>query len=140
MQDAHPAAPISRNIHRRSSLSMSRLPVHRHPVCYIVPPHILRAIAKNGTQDQREAALDTLATDSTFRLGRATYQLVDAGAHKALAPVAAPHEQRTIYDAHHGQTLPGALVRSEGQGPSADVEVNEGYDGLGATFDLYWKV
>ena len=43
-----------------------------------------------------------------------------------------------IYNANHGSTLPGTLVRSEGQAASGDAAVDEAYDGLGATFDFYW--
>ena len=45
--------------------------------------------------------------------------------------------QRTVYDGGGAETLPGRVVRNEGQGASADVAVNEAYDGLGATFDFY---
>jgi Zn-dependent metalloprotease len=111
---------------------------HQHrPIFCILPPHILRAIAMNGGDEERRAALDTLATDTTFRLQRATYQLMATGAHKALASAAPPQDHRTIYTANHGQTLPGAQVRAEGQGPTGDAEVDEAYDGLGATFDFY---
>jgi len=49
-------------------------------------------------------------------------------------------KQRTIYDTHHTQNLPGDVVRTEGAPPGDDVAVNEAYDGLGATFDLYWEI
>jgi len=103
----------------------------------ILPPHILRAIAANGSDEERRAALATLAIDPTFRLQRATYQALATGAHKAVAPVTPPQKQRTIYTANNGQALPGALVRSEGLAATGDVEVTEAYDGLGATFDFY---
>jgi hypothetical protein len=32
------------------------------------------------------------------------------------------------------------VVRNEGQGPVGDAATDEAYDGLGATFDLYWNV
>ncbi len=44
---------------------------------------------------------------------------------------------RTIYDAGHGSTLPGTQIRREGDPASGDTAVNEAYDGLGDTFDLY---
>jgi hypothetical protein len=52
------------------------------------------------------------------------------GATEAL-PVVAP--KRTIYDASGSETLPGTVVREENDPPSADIAVNEAYDGLGAT-------
>ena len=114
---------------------------HRcHRGCAILPPDLLRRIARNGTSNQRDAALDTLAVDHTLRLGRATYELLGPAARADLFPLAATDRRRTIYDARHGESLPGRPVRSEGALAVADVEVNEAYDGLGATFDFYADV
>ena len=55
------------------------------PCCFsIIPPDVLSRIAADGNAAQRDAALSTLATDQTLRLVRATYQLLDTGAHKVL--------------------------------------------------------
>ena len=48
--------------------------------------------------------------------------------------------QRTIYDAHNSETLPGTVVRTEGAPPIGDPAVDEAYDGLGATYDFFWSV
>jgi len=102
---------------------------------------VLRQIALNGTPQQRAGALQTLATDQTFRALRAAQSLPTAPARRRPSPLAAEgQKQRTIFDAHTTQNLPGDVVRTEGSPPSADVAVNEAYDGLGATFDLYWEV
>src|SRR5215216_2410687 len=53
---------------------MRQQPGHRHSIFCILPPHVLRDIARTGTEEQREAALDTLAADSTFRTLRAIRQ------------------------------------------------------------------
>ena len=115
--------------------------IHRRcSCCAIVPPAVLHSIARKGTPTQRDAALATLATDATHRLTRATAQLLPHGTPRvrlAQAPVA---KQRTIYDAAHRTTLPGKAVRNEGAARGKDAEVNEAYDGLGATFDFYWNV
>ena len=58
----------------------------------------------------------------------------------APVPTRLPHRQRSLYDAGSGSTLPGRAVRSEGQAPTGDQAVDEAYDALGATFDLYWDV
>lgn len=105
--------------------------------CTILPPEILRRIASRGTRAQREAALATLATDQTLRLARATHQLLDLGARRAPLTLPELAKQRTIYDAGHQETLPGRAVRAEGSRAGKDVEVNEAYDGLGATFDFF---
>ncbi|HSU43869.1 MAG TPA: M4 family metallopeptidase [Casimicrobiaceae bacterium] len=111
-----------------------------HCGCCILPPELLLRIARNGNPSQREAALDTLAVDHTLRLGRATWQLLDGGTRRGLFGISSAGKQRSIYDAHGAEALPGRLVRAEGAAAQADVEVNEAYDGLGATFDFFADV
>lgn len=109
-----------------------------HSIFCILPPHVLRNIAKNGNAEEREAVLNTLALDQTMRTSRLTFSL--AGGMKLPHPAAAvsvPQEKRSIYDARGQQVLPGHLMRSEGQAASGDVAVNQAYDGLGATFSFY---
>ena len=101
---------------------------------------MLRRIAAGGTARQRDAALETLAMDHTLRLTRATYQLLEAGAHRGLLTLPTAAKQRTVYDARNREELPGTTVRAEGSSPIADVEANEAYDGLGATFDFFADV
>jgi Zn-dependent metalloprotease len=108
--------------------------------CRILPPELLRRIARNGNSRQRDAALDTLAVDHTLRLGRATWQLLDSGERRGLLGLAGGVKQRSIYDAHGSEALPGRLVRVEGAAAGTDAEVNEAYDGLGATFDFFADV
>jgi Zn-dependent metalloprotease len=104
----------------------------------IVPPHMLEAIIKNGSQAQQQAAQETFAISQRIREGRVA-QL--AGVPPASRETAgAPHKNRKSYTAAHKTNLPGTLVRSEGQPAASDVAINEAYDGLGATFDLYWDV
>jgi Zn-dependent metalloprotease len=106
------------------------------PNCSIVPPFIFENIAMNGTAEQREAALHHLDIDATTRATR----MMAASATTAAATPGPPREHRLIYDAQHTNTLPGTLVRSEGQGPVADVDANDAYDGLGDTWSLYANV
>src|SRR4051794_5103370 len=112
----------------------------RHSIFCILSPNVLLNIARNGNNEEREFALRTLALDQNMRNNRLTFSLT--GGLKVSHPAAAlspPQEKRTIYDAGHKQGLPGKLVRSEGQGAVADVAVNQAYDGLGDTFNLYLK-
>lgn len=106
----------------------------------ILPPHILRAIAQNGTPQQRATALQTLLTDQTMRGIRAAMPPAAAAPGRAGVLSVEGQKQRTIYDTHHTQNLPGDVVRSEGAPPTGDVAADEAYDGLGATFDFYWEV
>jgi Zn-dependent metalloprotease len=61
-----------------------------------------------------------------------------------LSVTTAAHKHRSVYDARNqflsDFDLPGTLVRDEGQPKTNDSAVNEAYDGLGATYDLYSDV
>lgn len=114
---------------------------HGHSIFCILPPHVLRNIARNGSPEERDAALNTLALDNTFRTSRVAYAA--AGGMKVSHPAAAlsaPQSKRSIYDAGHGQHLPGKLSRAEGQPPVTDVAANQAYDGLGDTFNFYLDI
>ncbi|MBF2027212.1 MAG: M4 family metallopeptidase [Oscillatoriales cyanobacterium C42_A2020_001] len=103
-------------------------------ICCIVPPHIAEQIVRNGDEQQREWAMQTLITSEQFR-----------GRREAIGGIAtfttpAGERRRTIFDAKNGMELPGTPVRHEGDPPSDDVAVNEAYDGAGATYDLFEQV
>jgi Zn-dependent metalloprotease len=110
----------------------------RHSIFCILPPQILVNIARNGTAEQREHALQALSIDNTLRTSRLTFSLMGGLKVKAPDMGATPAKvNRTIYDSHHSQTLPGATVRTEGQAATKDKSVNQAYDGLGDTFAFY---
>ncbi len=104
--------------------------------CSIVPPYILRNIARNGDEEDRARALAALALTAVPRRERQAPVAVLAG------PVIVPPraKRRTVYDARESQDLPGKRVRSEGSGPSRDVAVNEAFDGAGRTYDFFHDV
>ncbi len=110
------------------------MPDHSHSLC-ITPPHILRAIAANGSPAQRQIALQTLTASEQFRGQRKIMREVLS----FLAMFSAGDKQRSVYDAQFGSNLPGALVRQEGQPAVEDPAVNEAYDGAGATYDLFFQ-
>jgi Zn-dependent metalloprotease len=113
---------------------------HRHSIFCILPPHILREVAKNSDdKEQREQALNTLGLDQTSRTNRINQQFMSVNVVRPLM-AAAPAAQRSIFTANHDTDLPGKLVRAEGGAASHDVEVDEAYDGLGATFDFYLQI
>lgn len=103
------------------------------PICCIVPPHMLEQITQNGNPTQRAWAFQTLTFSEQFRGRREA-----VGGVSFTAP--AGEKRRTIYDAKHGTSLPGILVRGEGAPPTGDEAVNEAYDGAGATYDLYYEI
>jgi Zn-dependent metalloprotease len=111
---------------------------HRHSIFCILPPHMLDQIAQNGTDAQRDLALQTLSTSQQAREVRSK-RAVSTPIRTAVRGMAAAGKikQRAVYNAKTGTQLPGSLVRSEGDAPVADVSVNEAYDGSGATYDMY---
>ena len=111
---------------------------HRHSIYCILPPHMLKEIAQNGTPEQRDLALRTIATSGQMRAQRNIWQPSVMAA--SMAAVTVENKQREVYDAKNGSSLPGTLVRSENDAPSSDIAVNEAFDGAGATYDLYYAV
>lgn len=109
---------------------------HRHSIFCILPPHVLDQIARNGSKAQREWALDTLHTDNTLRAMR----LTAAAPRPALGGGTPGQVQRSIYTANSAATLPGTLMRAEGQAKTGDVAADEAYDYLGATYGFYWDI
>jgi len=111
--------------------------MHRHSLHCIIPPHMLEQIAERAPDaETRTAALRALSVDHSVRAVRMTEHFTRPRTTPATQSLT-PHLQRFLYSAENKQTLPGKLIRAEGQGASGDVAVDEAYDGLGATYDLY---
>ncbi len=101
--------------------------------CFVLPPYMLESISRNGSPEQRRSALTTLIASERFRARR---QLL------AALPVATPtgEKRRDVFDARHRTTLPGRLIRAEGDPATGDSAADEAYDGAGVTYDLYFEV
>ncbi len=115
---------------------------HPNSIFCILPPYLLESLAQLGTPQQRAWALKTLSIDNAFRALRAAPPVAKAARKlpRAVALTVEGQKQRIVYDTHHSENLPGDVVRSEGAPPTGDLAVDEAYDGLGATYDLYWEV
>ena len=113
------------------------------PLCTIVPPYILEALASSDDPHVAAHAQATLDVDAELREARGIELRPSTGAPRRKkrpprpARGTADAPQRAIHDAERGTTLPGTLVRSEGEADTGDREVREAYDGLGATWDLW---
>ena len=108
-----------------------------HHVCGVVPPHILTKVAEQTNHTAHEAARSTLEQMRELATARAS-TFLDRSAPAAKAE--APKRKRNVYDAQHAWKLPGKLVTSEHKPRSGDAEINEAYDGAGATFDFFANV
>ena len=124
---------------------MSKQIGHRHSIFCAVPPYVLNQVIRNGTEEQREAALKTLSVDHTQRNLRGI-RLAAPVAEGLAARLTAVQGglQRTIYNAHNTENLPGAegvdVVRAEGAPGTGDRAVDEAYKGLGDTYNFYWNL
>lgn len=100
-----------------------------------MPPYVLRAIAKNGDEDDRVRALAALQFSSVPRRER---QALTQLAGLLLLP--ARTKRRTVYDAHEKRELPGRIARTEGERRTRDASVNEAYDNTGRTYDFFRRI
>lgn len=109
------------------------------PICEIIPPHMLRNIAENGTPAQQASTLRTMIASVELRSQRQARSEFPALVETAAA-IEAAGKTRAIYDANEGSALPGQLVRSESDPPTNDTAVDEAYDGSGLTYDLFQEI
>ncbi len=65
------------------------------------------------------------------------YVSVDTGAIVAVYPQIHFAKNRRVHTGNNGSSLPGTLVRSEGQAASSDIDINAAYDNTGAAYDAY---
>ncbi|MEU4212632.1 M4 family metallopeptidase [Streptomyces sp. NPDC026206] len=107
--------------------------------CTIVPPHVLDKLAQADDARFHEPARRTLEHDGALRTRRRITAVRSVFADSS-AGTPSDTPQRTISDAQHRETLPGRKVHAEGDDPSKDATVNRAHAGLGATFDLYFKI
>ncbi|GAB2797285.1 M4 family metallopeptidase [Halomonas shantousis] len=101
----------------------------------VIPPYVLERIIAHGTDRLRQSAEHTLRADQQFR-ARTSFS-----AAPRPEPGSRPGQpMRYIHTAENRQTLPGRLVRREGQPETGDLAVDEAYHGLGATYRFFWEV
>lgn len=101
----------------------------------IIPPDILRNVAENGNEEQRDWAYKAMEAGAQIRGERQA-----VGTFAAFAAVPTGGKRRTIYDATQSTALPGKLVRGENDPASKDKTVNEAFLGSGKTYDFFQKV
>jgi Zn-dependent metalloprotease len=106
------------------------------PILCILPPHMLEKIAENGTEHQRDWAVETLTRSEQFRGQRAATPQIRAMALDLVGGGL----QRVVYHAQFLSTLPGVKARSEGEPPTGDTAVDEAYDGAGTTYSYFKDV
>ncbi|PVE94043.1 M4 family metallopeptidase [Microbacterium sp. TPD7012] len=100
----------------------------------VVPSYLLARLAESGRFPKAAAA-----ARQTLTAGRPPFRAridLSIDENGALVAQLSDAPNRTISDAGNTQQLPGAVVRTEDDGPVDDTAVNEAFDGLGATFEM----
>ncbi len=111
----------------------------------ILPPFMLKHIARYGDLLEARSAKRTLTVDRQMRAARMEFM---AHAHDtemvAPQPSSARREglRRTIYvfQPRARRKLPGKRVRTENSAPHEDTAVNEAFDGLGSAYRFFREV
>jgi Zn-dependent metalloprotease len=109
----------------------------RNPLHCIVPPFVLKKMAQSADAKVRKFAIDNLGASGAMRAVRKTLSSLQ---FFAAIPSPAAKKHRLIYNGGNLPSLPGTLVRTEGQPKHKDVAVNEAYDYSGNTYDFYKKI
>src|SRR6476659_7150957 len=123
-----------RRLRLRSGVKEASMP-DRYPT--IVPPYLLERLTQAGAAEQARHAARALALDLQHRAHR---EAAAAVAAPGAAPAGPGSPRRTVADCHGSTSLPGDVVRREGDAPTGDVTADEAYDGLGATWSLFHDV
>ncbi len=110
-----------------------------HPMQCILPPHMVDSMKVRGDASIKKMAAAIEKEAAAVRVEReaATSPMAFMGTPALRSADAAVN--RKVYDGQGKATLPGKLVRSEGDPPVADDVVNVVYDLTGIVYDLYLK-
>ena len=99
--------------------------------CTFVPPYLLQRIARRGgTRHACASGRETLQVDDRLRAKRASRP-------EMAAPRLPGTRTRVVHTANNTETLPGDVVRSDGDPPVGDLAVDEAFDSSGEVLDLF---
>lgn len=122
--------------------------MHKHSSSYhpchcmlcIMPPDMIDAIKRAGNERQRAMAEAIEQQDIAFRNAREAATPQGFTVAPSVTSAAAEGPKRKVYDSQNKTTLQNKLVRNEGDPATGDRQVDEAYDGAGATYKLYLEV
>ncbi len=120
---------------------------HRCGINCIITPHMMEEIKSKGDKDQSGFAKHAEKVASSERNLRESFSLnsqeseVEHGVFEGIVGSAsAGGLNRMIYDAQNRSSRPGVLVRREISPEHGDLDVNNVYDRLGSTYNLFKDV
>ncbi len=102
----------------------------------IVPPYLLQRLADSDVPGVADVAQQTLLADRSLRGGRGAKPSAPGYVRTAVS-VGEAAPRREISTANNTETLPGTVVRREGDAATGDPAADEAYDGFGATWELF---
>ncbi|GAA2786695.1 M4 family metallopeptidase [Saccharopolyspora taberi] len=114
-----------------------------NPIQCVVPDYVLVDIARRGDEEDREAALSTLAVSTTLRSARSQAEAVRSAMGMPIAAAAGlrePSMNRVIRDARTGVDTGSPIVRKEGDGSIGDAATDEAFDHFGTTWKFFFEV
>ena len=100
-------------------------------ICFIIPEYMNKKIVENGTEKQKQSAWKNLILTEQLRGRRQVTALMSVMFSRSDGL------NRTIFDAHKIENLPGTLVRVEGGKPVGGKPLSEAYDYSGDTYKYY---
>jgi Zn-dependent metalloprotease len=123
---------------------------HRHSINCIVPPHMLQVLTMRGDKklsqmaktmlSQSEGVREERASMSTAPMVLETTRPNSAFVTPALACTTRTRNlTREIYDGEGKASLPGKLIRKEGDAATGDEVADIVYDASGSVYDMYFN-
>jgi len=110
-----------------------------HSSCGVIPYYMLDHMARSSARESADHARATLEQMGEIERRRLnTFAAFDESITPQRA-VSTAKRRINVYDAHHRQKR-GKLAMSDHKARSADVDVNEAYDGSWTTFDFFAKI
>jgi len=105
--------------------------------CSIIPPYLLRRLA--ARDEPRFSAVARAAKEALLHVRsiQATRALPSPAVRSGIRQLKPGPPIRTVYDAKGSESLPGQVVRKEGEPATGDASADEAYEGLGHTHRLY---
>lgn len=115
---------------------------HPHERTHLLPPYLLEKLSDHADPQVSEAAANTLLLDEQSRNLHETNPGLSSVLKQAASDEteSAKHLGRRIYSADNAFHLPGDLRRNEAQVTTDDIAVDEAYDYMGATYQLFWDI
>jgi thermolysin metallopeptidase-like protein/emfourin len=104
--------------------------------CSFIPPYLLRRLARTPLHGgRRTIGKHTLDLDRALRSRRE--ERPPAPVRTADAPAAPGSTTRIVHSADNTETLPGEVVRTDGDPATGDLAVDEAFDSAGQVLDLF---